>query len=52
MTDIKENSFKGLNNLQDLYLGYNHINEIKENSFNGLNNLKYLYLGNNQITIE
>jgi len=36
ITEIKENSFNGLNNLQKLILRGNQITEIKENSFYGL----------------
>jgi hypothetical protein len=36
ITEIKEISFNGLNNLQELDLGYNPITEIKL-SFSGLN---------------
>ena len=50
ITEIKENSFSGLNNLQQLYLNDNQITEIKENSFSGLNNLQKLRLVTNQIS--
>ncbi len=41
---IKENAFKSLNNLTELYLNKNQIAEIKENTFSGLSSLTHLYL--------
>ena len=45
---IDSDSFKGLENLERLYLGYNEITEI-ENSFECLSSLVDLALNNNRM---
>ena len=51
MIEIKENTFEGLNNLQQLHLNHNQLTEIKVNTFIDLENLQELYLDNNQLTL-
>ena len=49
LTEIKENSFSGLNNLRELALVGNQFTEIKKKTFIGLNNLEELYLVSNKL---
>ena len=49
LTELKENTFSKLINLQELYLNENQLTEIKENIFDRLTNLRTLDLGVNRL---
>ena len=47
IVSIDSKTFKGLSNLQTLWLNNNQLSSIDANSFQGLSNLNELYLYNN-----
>ena len=49
ITEIKNNTFKPLRNLNNLSLSSNELNEINATTFNGLNELKQLLMYGNKI---
>ena len=50
LTNLSENIFSSLTNLQYLYLDNNNLTSLPENIFASLTNLQYLYLDNNKLT--
>jgi Leucine-rich repeat (LRR) protein len=50
LTNLPENIFNNLTQLQGLYLSYNKLINLPENIFNNLTQLQELYLDNNNLT--
>ena len=50
ISSLSEGDFRGLSNLQELYLGYNEISTLPVGIFSGLSNLQYLDLSLNEIS--
>ncbi|RXM91183.1 Asporin [Acipenser ruthenus] len=50
ITEIKENDFKGMNNLYALFLINNKISKIHPKAFRHLNKLQLLYISHNLLT--
>ena len=50
MTDLRQNAFKGLYRLEQLWLQGTRISSLQVGLFNGLSNLQELSLDNNQLT--
>ena len=50
LTELPENIFNNLNQLQILWLSGNQLTQLPENIFNNLNQLQILWLNGNQLT--